>query len=334
MRFLWLLAGVLACAAQEASNFSVSVDLVPITCSITDRNGQAIPDMNMNEFLVMDNGKNQPVRYLWREADAGLTIGLIVDVSGSQAKFVREHRRTMAQFLATVLRPQDRAFVASIGPWVKLVTDTTSSAKQLSAGVAMLDPQHQPFEDDLGEVCRSSRSFTLSSGQFGYFPFCGGTLLWQGLYASAREKMRQEHGRKALLVLTDGMDNATEGHSLNDAIEAAQGADASVYVIHYWASVGDQNSRFVKFADKRAKSKAAGPLRRLSQETGGRYYDAALKTPAEIFEEIENDLRTQYVLAFVPSADRRDGKFHKVEIRSNRGGVVIRARQGYTARRD
>src|SRR5215831_19152070 len=99
MRFLLLLAGVVICGAQEKSNFSVSVDLVPITCSITDRTGQAIPDMSMSEFMVMDNGKSQPVRYLWREADAGLTIGLIVDVSGSQSRFVKEHRQTMSQFL-------------------------------------------------------------------------------------------------------------------------------------------------------------------------------------------------------------------------------------------
>jgi VWFA-related protein len=334
MRFLLVLAGVVVCGAQESSNFTVSIDLVPITCSITDRYGQAVPDMAMNEFSVMDNGRSQPVRYLWREADAGLTIGLIVDVSGSQSKFVREHRQTMAQFLSTVLRPQDRAFVASIGPWVKLVSDTTSSVRQLRTAVSVLDPQHQPFEEDLGESCSSSRRFTLGNGQFGFFPYCGGTLLWQGVYSAAHEKMKPETGRKALLVLTDGMDNALEGHTLNDAIEAAQSADASVYVIHYWGLTGDQNSRLVRFADKRAKSKAASALRHLTDETGGRYYDASLKAPAEIFEEIENDLRTQYVLAFVPSKDRRDGKFHKVEIRSNRTGVVIRARQGYTARRD
>jgi VWFA-related protein len=333
MRFVWLFAAVLAASAQETSDFSVSVELVPITCSITDKHGQPIPDMRMDEFVVTDNGKPQPVRYLWREADAALTVGLVVDISGSQARFVEEHRQTMARFLETVLRPQDRAFLTGVSGWVKLVTDTTSSLKDLRSGVENLDPRKQVFLKDLGEPCTATRTVKARNGQTRQVRFCGGTLLWDGVYSSARLKMKPETGRKALLALTDGMDNGIKEHTLNDAIEAAQSADASVYSIRYRTPLPARAGVVIKLVDKSVQGKAAGALRRLSEETGGRYFDAAEKTPQEIFAEIEQDLRTQYVLAFAP-ATARDGKFHKVEIKSKRSGVVIRAREGYTARKD
>ncbi len=332
MRFTWLLLVVAACCAQEKPDFSVSVDLVPITCSITDKSGQPVRDMRIEEFVVTDNGKAQPVRYLWREEDLPLTVGLVVDTSGSQMRFVQEHRKTMARFLETVLRPTDRAFVVSVDSSVRLVRDTTSSLDALRQGITELDPRLIRFREELGEPCQETRTFVTRNGIRFTIPSCGGTLLWNGVYASSRLKMKPEMGRKALLLLTDGLDNANDRqHSLKDAIEAAQGADASVYTIRYKSSLAGSAPVLFKVIDGRMQAKAMRNLRKLAEETGGRAYDSQVKETGEIFEEIERDLRTQYVLAFAPPADARDGKFHKVEIRSKRSGVVIRAREGYKA---
>src|SRR5437868_4173348 len=106
MRFtLCLFIAVLICTAQESVDFRVSTNLVPVTCSVTGRNGQPVLDMRAEDFVLLDNGKPRPIQYLWREESVPLTIGLVVDISGSQAGFIGEHRQTIIKFLRQILRP-------------------------------------------------------------------------------------------------------------------------------------------------------------------------------------------------------------------------------------
>jgi VWFA-related protein len=334
MRFLLWLPGIaVLCAAQESADFRVSVDLVPVTSAVTARDGHAVLDMRAEEFVLLDNGKPRPVQYLWRELDAPLTVGLVVDISGSQSMFLREHRRTIAQFLEQVLRPQDQAFLVGVGPAVKLATDLTHSVKDLRAGVERLDPRvlfnprSLSEQDDLGEQCMEdpparAAGLRLPPGLVLPNWRCGGTLLWNGIYSSARLKTKPVSGRKALVVLTDGLDtgHGLGTHTLSDAIEAAQGADTVVYTIHYAAHLP---------AILRLGSGIG--LRRLSTQTGGRAFEDPKGNPSEIFTEIERELRSLYVLAFSTPEKERDGKFHKLEVKSKRSGVTVRARKGYLA---
>jgi VWFA-related protein len=334
MRFLlWLLSAALLCSAQESVDFRVSVDLVPVTSAVTARDGHAVLDMRVEEFVLLDNGKPRKVQYLWRELDAPLTVGLVVDISGSQSQFLREHRRTIAQFLEQVLRPQDQAFLVGVGPAVKLAHDLTHSVKDLRRGVERLDPRvlFNPRtlseEDDLGDQCMAappSRATQLRLPPGLILPnwWCGGTLLWNGVFSSAALKTKSVSGRKALVVLTDGLDTGHgEGtHTLNDAIEAAQGADTVVYTIHY-ASLLPVLMRLG----------SGSGLRRLSAQTGGRAFEDPKGNPSEIFAEIERELRSLYVLAFSAPENERDGKFHRLEVKSKRSGVTVRARKGYLA---
>ena len=334
MRFpLWLLATVLLCTAQESADFRVSVDLVPVTCAVTGHDGQAILDMRAEEFVLLDNGKPRPVQYLWHELDAPLTVGLVVDISGSQSQFVREHRQTIAQFLQQVLRPQDQAFMVAVGPGVKLASGLTSSVPDLRAAVERLDPRvmFNPRAlaryEDLGDQCMEPPpgyivGRRLPPGLIMTNWWCGGTLLWNGIYSSARLETKSVSGRKALVVLTDGLDtgHGLGTHTLNDAIEAAQGADTVVYTIHYAAELPAM-----------MRLGSGNRLRRLATQTGGRAFEDPKGNPSEIFTEIERELRSLYVLAFAAPEKERDGKFHKLEVKSKRSGVTVRARKGYQA---
>jgi VWFA-related protein len=334
MRFpLWLLGAVLVCSAQESADFRVSVDLVPVTTAVTARDGRPILDMRAEDFVLLDDGKPRTLQYVWRELDAPLTVGLVVDISGSQSQFLREHRRTIAQFLEQVLRPQDQAFLVGVGPGVKLATDLTHSVKDLRAGVQRLDPRNLfnprtlSAADDLGDQCMADPPAYLAGRRLPagtIFPnwFCGGTLLWNGVYSSARLKTKAISGRKALVVLTDGLDTGHgEGtHTLNDAIESAQSADTVVYTIHYAAHL-----------PLLMRLGSATGLRRLATQSGGRAFEDPKGDPSEIFSEIEHELRSLYVLAFSTPEKDRDGKFHKLEVKAKRSGVIVRARKGYQA---
>src|SRR5437868_3580108 len=111
----WSLGTALVCVAQSTSDFQASVNLVAVTSTVTGKDGRPVTDMRAEEFLLLEDGRPQPLRYLWREVDLPLTIGLIVDVSGTQAPVIVQHRRTIARFLEQVIRPQDQAFLVAVG---------------------------------------------------------------------------------------------------------------------------------------------------------------------------------------------------------------------------
>src|SRR5258708_10297433 len=113
--------------AQQAADLRVDVDLVTVACSVSDRGGAPAKNLRLEDFILHDGGKPQPIKYLWQESELPLTLGLVVDVSGSQMGFVNHHRETVARFLAQVLAPKDRAFLVSLGRDVKLITDLTAS---------------------------------------------------------------------------------------------------------------------------------------------------------------------------------------------------------------
>jgi Ca-activated chloride channel family protein len=300
-------AASLALAAALAQNFHVDVDFVQVECSAS-KDGRSVLDMKLDDFDLLDNGKPRPIERLWVEKDLPLIIGLIADVSGSQAQFIPGHRQTFVHFLRQILRPQDRAFIVTLAHDVRLVADLTSSSDELQRGL-----------DTLGVFPPEGVLLAESP------PRCS-TALWNGVYFTALLRMKALQGRKAFVVLTDGFDRGST-HSLSDAIEAAQAADTRVYTIRY--------SIFPTFTPTGALITSLGPgakLHRLAAETGGLSFRAPGSGDASaIFSQIEEELRTMYVLGFhVPEASR-DGKAHRLEVRSKRRGVTLRAKKRYVA---
>ena len=300
--FFAVALGALAQAPEPA--IRADVNLVPITFSATDGNGAPIRDLRRSELKLTDDQRPREITFFGQESDLPLTAGLVLDMSNSLRTFFKQHREDMKKFLKNVLQPGDRAFLMSFGVMgrIKLVTDLTGSAEELGRGVEAIE-QCNPFN---------------------FIPFSCRSPIWGAVFTAARSKMKNVTGRKALVLLSDGLD--TGGHTLTEAIEAAQGADTAVYVMMSQLSI----EPLTLLGNRIGKAR----LRRLAEETGGRYFDASKKdTAAGIFAEIEEDLRNLYVVGFsVPEGDR-DGKFHPLKIETTRLGVKIRARKGYIAGR-
>jgi len=299
--------------AQQNADIRVDVDLVTVACSVTDRNGGAVRNLTLADFSLIDNGQPRGIRNLWQESDLPLTVALVADISGSQAGFVKSHREAIAQFLKQVIGPRDRAMIVEVAQQSWLISDLTGSIGNLDAAVQKIGAPEGKRSRLLGPPCRNLRVPHT----------CGGTALWHGLYQTAIA-LKQVTGRKAIVVLSDGMDTGSDV-SLTDLIEAAQSAEAVVYSIKY-----ANPARYVSIVATVAQAMSRG-LERLDRETGGVTFPNPGRKTAEVFSRIESDLRNMYVLGFTPPGDARDGTFHKLEVKTARGGLVVRSRAGYWA---
>jgi VWFA-related protein len=292
----------------------LDVDLVTVFFTASGRSGRRVEDLRKEELILFDGDQRREIRYLWREADLPLTVGLIADVSISQSAFLGEHRRTISSFFQRVLRPRDLAFIVSVAAEVDLVTDVTGSVPELEAGVGRLDPL-QRYGKRPGPECPPKALPPAPDGTPRFVTGCGGSDIWDAVYYAARLKMKPLSGCRALILLSDGFDTGSL-HSVSDAIEAAQGADTLIYTIIYPIDFG----RFVLVEAR---------LSRLADETGGRSFFASKQNLPAIFSQIEDDLRNLSVLAFTPPPEACDGRARHLTLTAARRGVRIRARTAH-----
>lgn len=310
-----LLAVVLASTLRaQQPDIRVDVDLVTVACSVADRGGAPAKNLKAQDFKVTDNGQPRDIINFWQESDLPLTVALVADVSGSQAGYVKNHREAVAQFLRQVIGPNDRAMVVEVANEAWLLSDLTPSPDALRAAVDKIGTREGTRAPMLGPPCRNSR---IPRG-------CGGTALWHAIYYTAKLGLKPVTGRKAIVILSDGMDTGSDIR-LTDVIEMAQSAGTVVYSIKYESPL-----RFLSISGTIAQAVSRG-LERMSRETGGLFFaNPGHRTPA-VFAQIESDLRNLYVLGFTPPEDARDGKFHKLEVKPVRKDLVVRARAGYWA---
>jgi len=318
---LWIAVRLLA---QPPPDFQVDVNLVRIPAVVRDANGAPVRGLRREEFIVREDGIQQEVKYAWQESDLALTVGLIADVSGSEYKFVVQHRQTVLQFLSHILSQNDRAFLVSVEQQQRLLGDSTHSIESLYDATERLGTQEAEI---LGDPCLGHRQWALM-----YNLGCGGTALWNGVFFSAKLKLRSQSGRKAMLLLTDGWDTGSD-HGLADAIEASQSADAIVYAIRYvdpeWQTMPKSWAVNSVMHDlERGKRN----LDRITRETGGLAFEGASDTLPEVFDRIEADLRSQYVLAYTVPKPARGRRHRKIEVQVTRPGLKVRAREGYYIR--
>ena len=174
----------------------MDVDVVNILASVRDKKGTLMPNLEKQDFTILEDGKPQPIKYFTRETDLPLTIGLLMDVSGSQQNLHRRSRRNAAsQFFSQVLRKKDEAFLIMFGEESELLQDYTNSVRLLSDGLRRL------------QLKRAWAGFGP-----GPVPTMGqprGTVLYDAVYLAASEKLRTEVGRKVIVVITDGVDEGS-----------------------------------------------------------------------------------------------------------------------------
>ena len=308
------LAVLASALLAQQPDIKVDVDLVTVACSATDRGGSPARNLKAQDFVVTDNGQPREISSFWQESDLPLTVALVANVSGSQAGFVRSHRDALAQFLKQVIGPKDRAMVLEVAEQAWLLSDLTGSLNDLRAAVNKIGTREGKDEPLLGPPCRNER-----------FPrTCGGTALWHALYYTGQLGLKPVTGRKAIVVLSDGMDTGSD-IGLTDVIETAQSAGVVVYSIKY-----ENPLRFLSISGTIAQAVSKG-LERLTRDTGGLFFANPGHHTPEVFAKIETDLRNMYVLGFTPPEEARDGQFHKLVVKPVRKDLVVRARAGYWA---
>ncbi|HXG31865.1 MAG TPA: VWA domain-containing protein [Bryobacteraceae bacterium] len=295
---------------QETPTFKTEVEVVNILCSVRDKNGALVSNLTREDFIVEEEGQRQQIRYFARETDLPLTLGLLVDVSPSQERLLETERRAAAQFFQKVLRPKDLAFLISFGAEVELLQDLTGSAELLQAG--------------LDRLRLSGATGGLHPGPVPTIQRHRSTALFDAVYLAAREKLRHEVGRKAMVLITDGVDVGSRV-KLEEAIEAAQKADAIIYAIYYVDPGAYSRAGFFHVPSD-------ADLKKMAEETGGRVFRVTKKrTLPQIFDEIQEEMRSQYAIGYTPSNPVKDGTFRRIEIRTVKKGLKVQARKGYYA---
>jgi Ca-activated chloride channel family protein len=310
MASLMFVAGMFV--AGQAPNLRVDVDLVTVPFSVSERGGAPVRGLHKEDFRILDNGQPLEIREFWQESDLPLTVAVVADVSGSQSAFVKTLRQDVARFLRQVVGARDRAMVVEVAQQAWLISDLTVSNEALEAAVDQVGTRAGRESPLLGPPCRNPS-----------IPHaCGGTALWHGLYYAA-QKLKPVPGRKAIVVMSDGIDTGSD-ISVGKLIEMAQSAGVLVYSIKYL-----NRARYFSLGAAIAQAVSHG-LERLSRETGGLTYSNPGKDTSDVFSQIEADLRNIYVLSITPPPAAHDGKFHKLEVSTIRPNLLVRSRTGYS----
>jgi VWFA-related protein len=298
---------------DDMPTIKVDVDVVNVLASVRDKKNGLVPNLEQRDFTILEDGKPQPIKYFTRETDLPLTIGLLIDVSGSQRNLIQIERDAASQFFSQVLRKKDEAFLLAFGEEAELLQDYTNSAKLLTSAM---------------------RDLRVSSGVGGLgpgpVPTAGGprgTVLYDAVYLAASEKLRTEVGRKVIVVITDGVDEGSR-LPIKEAVMAAQKADAVIYSIEY------EDPAFYGrgWGISMGGGAGASALHQMSDETGGHVYRVGGRNTLDVvFKELQDEMRSQYSIGYTPLNDNKDGSYRKLEIKLASKDMKAQARKGYYA---
>ena len=305
-----------AANAQDDSNetIKVNVNVVQLFFNVKDKHGALVPGLLKDDFQILEDGKPQTIKYFSAESNQPLTIGILVDTSGSQQRVLGMEKEAGAMFLNQVLTEKDQAFLINFDINVELGQDFTSSKSLLKEALE---------KTRINTGAGSCGGIGGSGG--GPFP-CGssgprGTLLFDAVYLAAHDELSHEVGRKAMILLTDGGDQGSKT-KIREAIEAAHKADTICYVL----LVADRGfyggGMFSGDSD----------MRKLTEETGGREITVGdnPKKLHDALDDISKELRNQYNVGFVSTNKSPDGAYRKLEIKT-KDGMKVQARKGYYA---
>jgi VWFA-related protein len=342
---------------SQASEPKIAVDVksVSVAATVRDKHGQIISNLSKEDFAIEEDGRAQTINYFARESDLPLRLGLLVDTSLSQRRVLGEERRASYSFLDHLLREnKDLAFVIHFDKEVELLEDFTGSRPKLQAALQSLQtPQMEADNGNggggqsggggqggggMGGGRRGGGGGGGGGGSRGSGRRGGGTLLYDAVYLAGDELMSKQQGRKALIILSDGVDHGSR-EGLASAIETAQRANTVVYTILFKDSEGfGSRGGFTMgpYGGRRRYPQEERPdgkkiLQEISKETGGRLFEVSKKETVEkIYEQIEEELRSQYSLGYTPDKNNGAG-FHKLVVTTKQKDLVVQARDGYYA---
>jgi len=293
------LAGGLAIAAPPGQ-IRVQVNLVNLFATVRDKHKAIVTGLKQDDFQVYEDGQLQEITNFSAESNLPITLGILMDTSGSEYFLLSSEKEAGSRFLGRVLRKGDLAMVMSFDTDVDLLAD---------------------FTDDRGMLDRAINRAQInapSGGLIAQGPLPtsgnGGTNFYDAVYLAAHDKLSSEAGRKAIIVLTDAEDTGSK-LKLQDAIEAAQRTDTVVHILLVAADGGDQST-----------------AKRLTDETGGRTIVVrSEKNLEQAFDQISEELRSQYTVGYTPTNKAHDGSYRKVKVELKNKEYSALTRRGYYA---
>lgn len=305
----WSLAMALAVPAlpQEPDQGQMirrQVNLVNLFATVRDNHKKIVNDLKQEDFKVIEDNQDQKIAFFSREVTLPITMGLLLDTSGSEQYMLGAIQDAGGRFLSRVLRKGDEAMVMSFDTDVDLLSDFTDDRAQLDRAV------------------RHARINTPGGGMMNPGPVPTahqtGTALYDAIYLACNEKLNTEAGRKAIVIVTDAQDEGSKVR-LEEAIETAQRTDTVIHIL--------------LVADPRFGGNS-GVAHKIAEDTGGRVISVSSeKKLLEAFDEISEELRSQYTLGYYPSNNAKDGKFRKIKVEVANHDLKVLARKGYYAPR-
>jgi len=305
--------GILTQGVAPGATFSrsqepirVKVNFVNVAFVARDARGALVDNLTEDDVDVVEDAIPQKIAFFSRSADVPLTLGVVVDASGSQDHFSKQHKQDLEVFFKDVLGPKDRVFLVGFGNHIRLVSDFSQSG---------------------GDLLEQWKQYQKSTGKF---PDLGprenrdlGTAFYDAIFYSVTEKLARENGRRAILLFSDGEDNSSS-HDMMTAIETAQRENVVVYAIRYTDKEHGKLTARNKYG--------ISVMERVARETGGAHIDAETTDAHVYFRQIAEELRTSYELGYYPTDPLKDDSFRKIVIKPKREGVKVRAKTGYFSR--
>ncbi len=361
--------------STQLSTMSVTVKVVNVPATVRDKHGKIISTLGKDDFVLEEDGRPQTIRYFAHDTDLPLTLGLLVDTSLSQRRVLEEERHASYSFLDQMLhQAKDVAFVIHFDHEVELLQDLTANREKLDSALQTMQTSSNSASQQQtgsqggngggsngggsnggssngGSSNGSGYPGGRGSGRHGGRSFGGGTLLYDAAYLASDELMKKQQGRKALIILSDGVDHGSKV-GLETAIETAQKSDTVVYAIlfkddesngrgfggmgggmgggGYPGGMGRHGGGQRYPQESRPDGKKI--LERIAKETGGQLFEVSKKQPIDkIYAAIQEDLRNQYNLGYTPDRPASDGGYHKIILKTKEKDVTVQARDGYYA---
>jgi len=291
------------------STIKVSTEVVSVYTVVEDKKKHLIPDLKKEDFELEEDGTPQEIRYFSREADTPITMGIMVDTSPSQGKVLGIEQDEAKAFLHQVMRPKDLAFVLHFDVDCELLQDFTADQRLLAHAI--------------DETVINGGGHGVMPGPFPTSDSGGATHLYDAIYLASNDLLKNEVGRKVLILLTDGEDQGSRV-KLQTALEAAQKSD----VINYSVAISDR----AFYRGQLFGYSGDSVLKKLSDETGGSVIEVnRAKDTSAAFQQIARELRTQYLLGYTPTNTKHDGSYRKIRVQVRNGDYRVQARRGYYA---
>jgi VWFA-related protein len=352
----WLF--VPAVPAQETPSFHVDVKEVTLAVTVRDKHGKIVQKLAKDDFVLQQDGKPQTISNLRHDINLPITLGLLVDTSRSMSNELSAEKSASHKFLDEMLtQPKDQAFVIHFDKEVELLQDLTSSRDKLFNAIGLLETAHSDQQTD------STRGDGDDHGQ-SRGRRRGGTQLYDSIYLASNEILKKQEGRKAIVILSDGRDRGSK-ETLADAVESAQRADTMIYAIYF---KGEEQQRR-GFGDRDGGGGMGRPrigfpgggggypggpggspgggrrggrepeearidgkkiLTELAGKTGGQMFEVTKKeTVEQIYTEIAEELRSQFVLAYTPDKSSADSGYHRIALTAKDKDLKVQTREGY-----